>query len=123
MSASTRKVRRTVTRENLYDAVYKTLGRPRTESMALVELFFNEIIDCLERGETVKLASFGSFIVRRKGQRVGRNPKTGQEVPISSRRVVVFKPSGVFKQRLKSTPDRPHLAPTTRLSRADERIE
>ena len=96
MSASKRKMPRTVTREKLYDAVYKSIGCSRTEAKALVELFFNEIIDCLERGETVKLNSFGSFIVRQKGQRVGRNPKTGEEVPISSRRVVVFKPSGRF---------------------------
>jgi integration host factor subunit alpha len=58
-----------------------------------------EIADCLERGETVMLSSFGSFVVRKKGQRIGRNPKTGEEVPILPRRVVVFKPSAVLKQR------------------------
>jgi integration host factor subunit alpha len=58
-----------------------------------------EITDCLERGETVKLSSFGLFIVRKKGQRMGRNPKTGEEAPISPRRVVVFKPSPILKQR------------------------
>jgi len=61
-----------------------------------------EITDCLERGETVKLSSFGSFVVRKKGQRVGRNPKTGKEVPISPRRVMVFKPSAILKQRINS---------------------
>lgn len=59
-----------------------------------------EITDCLERGETVKLSSFGSFMVRKKGQRIGRNPKTGTEVPISPRRVMVFKPSAILKQRI-----------------------
>ena len=59
-----------------------------------------EITDCLERGETVKLSSFGSFVVRKKGQRIGRNPKTGKEVPISPRRVMVFKPSAILKQRI-----------------------
>ena len=61
-----------------------------------------EITDCLERGETVKLSSFGSFVVRKKGQRIGRNPKTGKEVPISPRRVMVFKPSAILKQRINS---------------------
>jgi integration host factor subunit alpha len=59
-----------------------------------------ELIDCLERGETVKLSSFGSFVVRKNGQRMGRNPKTGEEAPISPRRVVVFKPSSILKQRI-----------------------
>jgi integration host factor subunit alpha len=61
-----------------------------------------EITDCLERGETVKLSSFGSFVVRKKGQRIGRNPKTGKEVPISPRRVMVFKPSAILKQQINS---------------------
>jgi len=69
----------------------------------LVELVLKEITDCLERGETVKLSSFGSFVVRKKGQRIGRNPKTGMEVPISPRRVMVFKPSAILKQRINGT--------------------
>ena len=77
-------------------------GPSRTESATLVELVLKEITDCLERGETVKLSSFGSFVVRKKGQRVGRNPKTGKEVPISPRRVMVFKPSAILKQRINS---------------------
>jgi integration host factor subunit alpha len=72
----------------------------RTESSAFVELVLKEITDCLEKGETVKLSSFGSFMVRKKGQRIGRNPKTGTEVPISPRRVMVFKPSAILKQRI-----------------------
>ena len=78
---------KTVTRADLCEAVYQKVGLSRTESATLVELVLKEITDCLERGETVKLSSFGSFVVRKKGQRVGRNPKTGKEVPISPRRV------------------------------------
>jgi len=91
---------KTVTRADLCEAVYQKLGLSRTESAALVELVLKEITECLERGETVKLSSFGSFVVRKKGERVGRNPKTGKEVPISPRRVMVFKPSAILKQRI-----------------------
>ena len=93
---------KTVTRADLCEAVYQKVGLSRTESAALVELVLKEITDCLERGETVKLSSFGSFVVRKKGQRIGRNPKTGKEVPISPRRVMVFKPSAILKQRINS---------------------
>jgi integration host factor subunit alpha len=91
---------RTVTRANLSEAVYQKVGLSRTESAGLVESVLAEICDCLAKGETVKLSSFGSFIVRDKGQRVGRNPKTGIEVPIDPRRVMVFKPSNVLKARI-----------------------
>jgi len=91
---------KTHTRADLYEAVYKKAALTRTECATLVELVLKEITDCLERGETVKLSSFGSFVVRKKGQRIGRNPKTGKEVPISPRRVVVFKPSAILKQRI-----------------------
>jgi integration host factor subunit alpha len=91
---------KTVTRADLCEAVYQKVGLSRTESSTLVELVLKEITDCLERGETVKLSSFGSFVVRKKGQRIGRNPKTGKEVPISPRRVMVFKPSAILKQRI-----------------------
>jgi integration host factor subunit alpha len=90
----------TVTRADLCEAVYQKVGLSRTESAQLVERVLQEITDCLEKGETVKLSSFGSFIVRSKGQRVGRNPKTGEEVPISPRRVMVFKPSSILKARI-----------------------
>ena len=90
----------TITRAHLAEAVYQKLGLSRTESAALVEDVIREICDSLARGENVKLSSFGSFILREKGQRVGRNPKTGQEVPIEPRRVMVFKPSNVLKQRI-----------------------
>ncbi len=96
---------RTVTRADLSEAVYQRVGLSRTESSALVEAVLTEICDCLVRGETVKLSSFGSFVVRDKGERVGRNPKTGVEVPIEPRRVMVFKPSNVLKARINGAPD------------------
>ena len=95
----------TVTRTDLCKAVYQKVGLSRNESAALVELLLEEITDCLERGEAAKLSSFGSFVVRKKGQRIGRNPKTGTEVPISPRRVLVFKPSAILKQRITSALD------------------
>ncbi|HEY8382496.1 MAG TPA: integration host factor subunit alpha [Microvirga sp.] len=91
---------RTITRADLSEAVYQKVGLSRTESAALVESVLGEICECLAQGETVKLSSFGSFIVRDKGQRIGRNPKTGIEVPIDPRRVMVFKPSNVLKARI-----------------------
>jgi integration host factor subunit alpha len=91
---------RTLTRADLSEAVYKQIGLSRSESAALVELMLNEISSAVERGENVKLSSFGSFIVRSKGERIGRNPKTGVEVPITPRRVMVFKASNVLKARI-----------------------
>jgi integration host factor subunit alpha len=93
---------KTVTRADLCEAVYQKVGLSHSESASLVELVLKEITDCLERGETVKLSSFGSFVVRQKGQRIGRNPKTGKEAPISPRRVMGFKPSAILKQRINS---------------------
>ena len=75
---------KTVTRADLCEAVYQKVGLSRTESATLDELVLKEITDCLERGETVKLSSFGSFVVRKKGQRIGRNPKTGSSRQLSS---------------------------------------
>ena len=91
---------KTVTRADLCEAVYRTVGLSRTESADLVELVLDEISSCIVDGQPVKLSSFGSFVVRDKGERVGRNPKTGQEVPITPRRVMVFKPSNVLKQKI-----------------------
>src|SRR5271169_6430125 len=96
---------KTVTRADLCEAVYRKVGLSRSESATLVELVLKEITDCLERGETVKLSSFGSFVVRKKSQRIGRNPKTGKEVPISPRRVMVFKPSATLKFRINLGPE------------------
>ncbi|HTT79214.1 MAG TPA: integration host factor subunit alpha [Stellaceae bacterium] len=91
---------RTVTRAQLTEAVYQEVGLSRTESAELVESVIAEIADALERGEMVKISSFGSFAVRRKGARIGRNPKTGQEVPISPRRVLVFRASHALKHQI-----------------------
>ncbi|WP_208430567.1 integration host factor subunit alpha [Methyloligella halotolerans] len=89
---------KTLTRADLAEAVFQKVGLPRNESAELVELVLKEIVSSLERGETVKLSSFGSFGLRDKGQRIGRNPKTGQEVPITPRRVLVFRASNIMKQ-------------------------
>ncbi len=91
---------RTVTRANLSEAVYQEVGLSRNESAELVESVLNEISDALVRGELVKLSSFGSFSVRQKIERVGRNPKTGEEAPILPRRVLVFRASHALKSRI-----------------------
>lgn len=90
----------TVTRAQLSEAVYQEVGLSRNESADLVESVLKEIEESLIRGETVKISSFGSFYVREKGRRIGRNPKTGEEVPILARRVLVFRPSHVLKDRI-----------------------
>ncbi len=91
---------KTLTRADLADAVVDQIGLPRNESQELVELVLGEISNALARGESVKLSSFGSFGIREKGQRIGRNPKTGEEVPITPRRVLVFRPSNIMKDRI-----------------------
>ena len=93
---------KTLTRADLADALVEQVGLPRNESQDLVERVLGEISDCLARGENVKLSSFGSFGIRQKGERVGRNPKTGEEVPITPRRVLVFKASSIMKSRVNS---------------------
>jgi integration host factor subunit alpha len=90
----------TVTRAQLTEAVYQEVGLSRNESAELVESVIAEISRALERGDMVKISSFGSFAVRQKGQRIGRNPKTGQEVPISPRRVLVFRASHALKHQI-----------------------
>ncbi|MGO9133401.1 MAG: integration host factor subunit alpha [Methylovirgula sp.] len=90
----------TVTRVDLAEAVYQQVGLSRKESAALVEMVLDEMMDRLVAGEAVKLSSFGSFIIRHKRQRLGRNPKTGVEVPITERRVLVFKPSNLLKAKI-----------------------
>ncbi len=91
---------RTVTRANLSEAVYQEVGLSRSESAELVDSVLNEISDALVRGETIKLSSFGSFMVRQKGERVGRNPKTGEEAPILPRCVLIFRASHALKSRI-----------------------
>ena len=91
---------KTVTRADLCEALYRQCKLSHAESMKLVESVLKEIKDCLERGETVKLSSFGSFVVRKKGQRMGCNPKTGEPAVVSARRVLVFKPSDILIHRI-----------------------
>lgn len=95
---------RTVTRVDLAEAVYRRIGLSRKESASLVQSVLDEITNALIAGETVKLSSFGRFVVRSKSMRVGRNPKTGVEVPITPRRVMVFKPSNVLRARINGLP-------------------
>lgn len=89
---------KTLTRVDLCEAVYQKVGLSRTESAELVETVLETICDKIVDGESVKLSSFGTFQVRSKSERIGRNPKTGEEVPITPRRVMVFKASNVLKQ-------------------------
>ncbi|MEM6972448.1 MAG: integration host factor subunit alpha [Pseudomonadota bacterium] len=90
----------TLTRADLTEAVYREIGLSRNESADLVEKILAEISGALVRGEHVKISSFGTFSVREKGERIGRNPKTGEEVPIDPRRVLVFRPSHIMKERI-----------------------
>jgi integration host factor subunit alpha len=103
-SKSDRTTARTVTRADLSEVVYRRGGLSRVESAELVQAVLDEICDAVARGETVKLSSFGVFVVRSKGQRIGRNPKTGVEVPILPRRVMVFKSSNLLKARISGGP-------------------
>ena len=98
---------RTITRAQLSEAVYQEVGLSRNESADLLESVLSMISDALADDQTVKISSFGSFSVRQKGQRIGRNPKTGEEVPILPRKVLVFRPSQVMKARInaKRAPD------------------
>ena len=91
---------RTVTRADLAEAVFREIGLSRKDSADLVESVLDLVADALERGEPVKISSFGSFSARTKGRRIGRNPKTGEEVPILPRRVLVFRASHVLKDRI-----------------------
>src|SRR5919106_6098795 len=89
---------KTLTRADLAEAVVRKVGLPRNESQELVELVLAEISASLARGDSVKLSSFGSFGIRQKGERMGRNPKTGDEVPITPRRGLVFCPDNTMKK-------------------------
>lgn len=91
---------RTVTRAQLAEAIYQEVGLSRSESAELVDSILDEVANSLIQEGVVKIASFGTFLVREKGPRVGRNPKTGEEVPIEPRRVLVFRPSQGLRERL-----------------------
>jgi len=88
---------KTLTRADLSEAVHRQIGLSRSESADLVKSVLDLVSETLEQGKTVKLSSFGTFMVRQKNGRIGRNPKTGEEVPITPRRVLVFRPSQVMK--------------------------
>ncbi len=90
----------TLTRSDLSEAVHREIGLSRNESSQMVETILERISDTLISGAAVKISSFGTFAVRDKGARMGRNPKTGEEVPIDPRRVLVFRPSHILKDRV-----------------------
>lgn len=91
---------KTLTRMDLAEAVYERVGLSRNESAQLVESVLSHVSDALVRGEQVKISSFGTFSIRDKNARLGRNPKTGEEVPITPRRVLTFRPSHLMKDRV-----------------------
>lgn len=90
----------TLTRAAIADAIHRRLGLSRAESLAMVETILEEMTGALERGENVKISGFGTFLLRDKGERIGRNPKTGVEVPITPRRVLTFRASQMLKDRI-----------------------
>ena len=91
---------KTLTRIELSEAVYREVGLSRNESAELVETVLNHISNALIKGEQVKISAFGTFSTRNKKQRIGRNPKTGKEIPITSRRVISFKASQIMKEKV-----------------------
>ena len=89
-----------LTRADLCEAVHREIGLSRAESSTLVEQVLDHICETLVRGDNVKISSFGSFVLRKKGERIGRNPKTGEEVPIAPRTVLTFRPSQLLRERI-----------------------
>ena len=98
---------KTITRSQLSEAVYQEVGLSRNESSDIFESVLAKISETLANGESVKLSSFGSFSVRSKSERIGRNPKTGKEVPILPRKVIVFRPSQVLKNKISAVAVQP----------------
>ncbi|MFN3786342.1 MAG: integration host factor subunit alpha [Thiothrix sp.] len=90
----------TLTKADMVEHLFDELGLNKREAKDLVEMFFAEISDALETGKNVKLSGFGNFMLRDKTQRPGRNPKTGEEIPVTARRVVTFRPGQKLKQRV-----------------------
>ena len=90
----------TLTRADLADTVHRELGLSRAESAGFVERVLHHMCHALSEGQNVKISGFGSFILRDKGQRIGRNPKTGVEVPIAPRRVMTFRASQIMRDRI-----------------------
>jgi len=93
----------TLTRAAIAEAIHKKLGLSRAESLAMVESIIDHMSVALERGESVKISGFGTFLLRDKGERIGRNPKTGVEVPITPRRVMTFRASQMLKDQIAGT--------------------
>ncbi len=91
---------KTLTRADLSEAVHNEIGLSRADSSHLVEQVLDTISDALVDGQNVKISSFGTFVLRQKGERIGRNPKTGEEVPIEPRRVLTFRPSQLMRDRI-----------------------
>src|SRR5688500_2836850 len=109
----------TLTRADLADVVHRKLGLSRAESASVVERVLHHMCHTLAKGKNVKISGFGSFILREKGERIGRNPKTGVEVPIAPRRVMTFRASQIMRDRIakSASPWRPpkrHRAPSRR---------
>ena len=94
-----------LTKAEMAEALFNQLGLNKREARELVDLFFEEVRHALSNGEQVKLSGFGNFDLRDKNQRPGRNPKTGEEVPILPRRVLVFRASNVLKSLINGAPD------------------
>lgn len=90
----------TLTRADLAEALNRKLGLSRSESLTMVEAILEHMSNALEKGENVKISGFGTFLLRDKAQRIGRNPKTGIEVPITPRRVLTFRASQMLKERI-----------------------
>jgi integration host factor subunit alpha len=101
----------TLTRAQLTEAIYATVGLSRNESADLLESMLSRIADALTFGKSVKISGFGTFSVRQKGRRIGRNPKTGVEVPIMPRRVLVFRPSQMLRDAVNGLPPATDAAP------------
>ncbi len=91
-----------LTKADMAEMLFEELGLNKREAKELVELFFEEIRAALEEGNDVKLSGFGNFILRTKNERPGRNPKTGEEIPITARRVVTFRPGQKLKARVEA---------------------
>ncbi|MDQ3731409.1 MAG: integration host factor subunit alpha [Pseudomonadota bacterium] len=91
-----------LTKADMAEKLFEELGLNKREAKELVEVFFDELRDALERGEDIKLSGFGNFVLRDKNQRPGRNPKTGEEIPITARRVVTFRPGQKLKAKVEA---------------------
>jgi integration host factor subunit alpha len=108
-----------VTKADLAETLFQQLGLNKREAKEFVELFFEKVREALENGDTVKLSGFGNFGLRMKNPRPGRNPKTGEEIPISARRVVTFRASQKLKERVENNSD--YLK--TLIAKEEERVE